>query len=263
MSGPSAFFIPAGDGFVATELTRGPWSDDHQHGGPPSALMGRSLERWGDDAAQFTVARVTVELMRPVPIGPLEVEVEPIRSSRRAQRLSARLLAGGVEVARALALRVRIAALDLPPARVQPHPPFGDPMQLPEFVFPFFRSPVGYHTAVDVRIARGEWSRGPAAAWVRLRVPLVEGEETSPLERTLVVADAANGICPALLTEEFTFVNPDLTVALFRPAAGEWIGLDSRSLVVPAGTGLVTCGLFDADGEIGHVLQSLVVDRRA
>jgi Thioesterase-like superfamily len=263
MAGPSAFFVPEGHRFVATELTRGPWSNDHQHGGPPAALMGRALQRWGDDAAQFTVVRVTVELLRPVPIGALEVEVVPMRSSRKAQRLTARLMADGVDVARAFGLRVRIAALELPPARVAPHPPFSDPELLPEFVFPFFQSPVGYHTAVDIRIARGEWGRGPAAAWMRLRAPLVAGEEISPLERTLVVADAANGICPALATDQFTFINPDLTVALFRPPVGEWIGLDSRSLVVPAGTGLVTCGLVDAEGEIGHVLQSLVVDRRA
>jgi hypothetical protein len=263
MSGPAAFFVREGHRFVATELTRGPWSNDHQHGGPPSAIIGRALERWGDDAAQFAVVRVTVELLRPVPIGPLEVEVEPIRSSRKAQRLSARLLADGVEVARAFGLRVRIAALELPPPRVAPYPPFRDPALLPEFVFPFFRHPVGYHTAIDGRIARGEWGRGPAAAWMRLRAPLVAGEETSPLERTLVVADAANGICPALPTDDFTFINADLTVALFRPAVGEWIGLDSRSLVVPAGTGLVTCSVVDAEGEIGHILQSLVVDGRA
>lgn len=263
MAGPTAFFVPEGPRFVATELTRGPWSNDHQHGGPPSAIIGRAMERWGDDAAQFTVTRITVELLRPIPLGPLEVEVEPIRASRKAQRLSARLLAGGVEVARAFGLRVRITEIDLPPARVAPHPPFGDPALLSEFVFPFFRDPVGYHTAVDIRIARGQWGHGPAAAWVRPRVPLVAGEETSPLERTLVVADAANGICPALSTDDFTFVNADLTLALFRPAVGEWIGLDSRSLVVPAGTGLVTCDVLDANGEIGHVLQSLIVDRRA
>jgi hypothetical protein len=263
MTGPTAFFVPEGHRFVATELTRGPWSNEHQHGGPPSALIGRALERWGDDAAQFAVARVTVELLRPVPIGPLEVDVEPIRSSRKVQRLQARLVAGGVEVARGFGLRIRIAEIDLPPARVAPRPPFGDPLLLPEFAFPFFRHGIAYHTAVDIRIARGQWGHGPAAAWMRLRVPLVAGEETSPLERTLAVADAANGICPALVTDEFTFINPDLTVALFRPAVGEWIGLDSRSLVVPAGTGLVTCGLVDAGGEIGHVLQSLIVDRRA
>jgi hypothetical protein len=277
MSGSAAFYIPEGSSvgapesgspgaasrFISTELTRGPWSNDHQHGGPPSALLGRAVERWGDDAAAFTVVRVTVELLRPVPIGPLEVVVEPPRPSRRAQRLTARLLSEGTEVARAHCLRVRTSQLELPPARVAAHPPFGDPLRFPAFVFPFFRHEVGYHTAVDIRIARGEWGRGPASAWMRLRAPLVAGEETTPLERTLVVADAANGICPALPTEQFTFINPDLTVSLFRPPAGEWIGLDSRSLVVPAGTGLVTCGLFDAAGEVGHVLQSLVVDRRA
>lgn len=263
MSGPAAFYFPDGPRLLSTELTRGPWSNDHQHGGPPSALLGRAVQTWGDDAAEFAVVRVTVELLRPVPIGPLEVVVEPPRAARKAQRLTARLLSEGTEVARAFCLRVRTSPLDLPPARVAAHPPFGDPLALPGFVFPFFRHDVGYHTAVDIRIARGEWGRGAAAAWMRLRVPLVAGEETTPLGRVLVVADAANGICPALPTEQFTFINPDLTVSLFRAPVGEWIGLDSRSLVVPAGTGLVTCGLVDGAGEIGHVLQSLVVDRRA
>ena len=221
------------------------------------------MARWGDDAAELTLARLTVELLRPVPIAPLEVDVELTRATRRVQRLSARLLAGGDEVARAVGLRVRVGALDLPPARVAPRPPFADPQLLPGFTFPFFRHSVGYHTAVDIRIARGDWGLGPAAAWLRPRVPLLAGEEWSPLERTLVVADAANGICPALPVDEFTFVNADLTVALFRPAVGEWIGLDARSLVAPAGTGLVTSELVDADGEFGHVLQCLVVARRA
>jgi Acyl-CoA thioesterase C-terminal domain len=38
---PESFYVPDGDGFIATELTRGPWDPGAQHAGPPSALLGR------------------------------------------------------------------------------------------------------------------------------------------------------------------------------------------------------------------------------
>src|SRR5258706_6884919 len=72
MSQPDAFFVSDGDDrFVATEHGRGPWSPAHQHAGPPSALLARAIERAiaGDPAV---VARLTVELFSPVPIGPLD-----------------------------------------------------------------------------------------------------------------------------------------------------------------------------------------------
>ena len=40
----ASFYVPeGGGGFVATELTRGPWDPGSQHAGPPSALLGRGI----------------------------------------------------------------------------------------------------------------------------------------------------------------------------------------------------------------------------
>ena len=64
---------PTGDGFVATELTRGPWDPGAQHAGPPSALLGREIERL-EGGEGFQVARISFEILRPVPIGPVRVE---------------------------------------------------------------------------------------------------------------------------------------------------------------------------------------------
>ena len=101
MSLPSAFYIREGSKFVATTLTRGPWDDATQHGGPPSALLGGAIERWGDGgAAKRHVARITVDLLRPVPLAAVEVEVEPIRVGRRVDWLAANLRCDGKEVAR-------------------------------------------------------------------------------------------------------------------------------------------------------------------
>jgi hypothetical protein len=131
------------------------------------------------------------------------------------------------------------------------------------FSFPFFRPEVAYHRAVDVRIVQGRWGgHGPVTAWIGLRVPLVEGEETSPLERMLAVADAQNGICVALDPRRFAFINADLSAYLRRPMSGPWVGLAVRSTPEPTGTGLAQSELFDEHGEVGRVLQCLAVSPR-
>ena len=40
-----SYYVALGEGrFRATELTTSPWGHGSQHGGPPSALLGRALE---------------------------------------------------------------------------------------------------------------------------------------------------------------------------------------------------------------------------
>ncbi len=60
------------------------------------------------------IARLTVDLMRPVPVAPLTIETEIVREGRKIQLVNARLLAGGNEVVRASALRIRVAPGALP-----------------------------------------------------------------------------------------------------------------------------------------------------
>lgn len=257
----NAFYEPDGDDgrFRSMPETIGPWDPGFQHAGPPSALLARAFERL---SPELCVRRVTVELLRPIPIAPLTVRAEVVRAGKRAQWLSGSLLlADGKEVARASGLAIRPSAVELPP-----HPRLPDLLPPPDasspFVFPFFLSPVGYHTAMELRIARGEWSTGPCAAWLRQRVPLVEGESPSPLQRTAVAADAGNGVSVTLPIDRFTFINADLTVHLHREPAGEWIGLDATTIPEGDGTGLQHSLLLDERGVIGRSLQSLVVAAR-
>src|SRR5688572_8742933 len=106
-----AFFIPDGEGLIATELVRGPWDDRFAHGGPPSALIGRAAEKLGAEHGTPHVARVTVDLLRPVPIARLEVRSSIVRAGKSALVLSLSLSAGDVELARASALCLRTAEL--------------------------------------------------------------------------------------------------------------------------------------------------------
>ena len=108
-----ALYETDGDRFRPTELTRGPWSADAQHGGPPAALLAFCVERHAG-TADTQVARMTVELLRPVPLVPLAVTVRTLRPGKKVQLVEATLRAGDGEVARATALRIRIADLPLP-----------------------------------------------------------------------------------------------------------------------------------------------------
>ena len=260
-----AFFLPDGDDrFVAAEHGRGPWSPGHLHAGPPSALLARAIERAAGDGPAL-VARLTVELLSPVPIGPLiEVATSTLRAGRAVQRLEATLTADGRVLARASGLATRIQAVDLPAVKPEPADPPPPPESGLPFAFPVFHGQaVGYQTAVDARIVRGGFGENPTAVWIRSRVPLVLGEAPSPLQRVMIAADSGNGIAVVLDAARYTFVNADLSVYLHRALVGEWVCLDAVTIPEPTGIGLTRSRLWDRDGPIGWALQSLLVEARS
>ncbi len=257
-----AFYTRAGDLLVPTPYCIGPWSPSTQHGGPPAALLGGAAARYGEEANDFEVTRVTVELVRPVPLRPLSLAVEPLRMGRQVQWLVASLRCDGKELARASVVRIRRETLSLPDTIERAMPAPEGPDACAPFVFDFFPVEVAYHAAVEMRLAAGTWGKGPATAWMRPRFPLVAEEETTPLEKTLLLGDATNGVAPALSTGDFAFINPDLTVYLQRPVASEWLALEARSVPGAHGIGLVQSVLYDEAGEVGRCVQSLMIRPR-
>jgi hypothetical protein len=256
-----AFFAPAGDLFVPSELTRGPWDPDAQHAGPPAALMGRAIELCGDPAGK-QVGRVTFEILRPVPIEPLSVEARVVRPGRSVELLEATLAREGEVLVRASAWRLRTQAVEL-----DPKPPADPPPAAPDTADhrDFFDTgmEVGYHTAMEYRFVKGAFlEAGPATVWMRMRQPLVEGEEPTPLQRVLVAADSGNGVSAALDWRRFLFVNTDLSVHVYRMPAGEWVCLDARTFPEEHGVGLADTALYDEQGRIGRAAQTLLVRPR-
>jgi Thioesterase-like superfamily len=250
----AAFFEPDGDDLVATPLTRGPWDVDAQHGGPPAALLARAVE--AELPPEFRLARISLDLLRPVPIGRVSPRVS-LHVGRRVARARVALDAGGVEVMTGAAMAQRLAHLDLPP-------PADGSLAPPEAGNspPFFTVPwdEGYHTAMAWSFVAGSWiGRGASEVWLTQRVPLVAGEEPSPAQRTMVVADAGNGVSAVVDFSRFSFLNTDLSVHLHRDPAGEWIGMHARTVVQPSGAGLATTVLYDRAGPVGSGAQSLLV----
>jgi len=255
----TAFFVRSENGFVATPYTRGPWDMNAQHGGPPAALLARALECAGERASAFMVARLTFELLRPVPIGLLQVHVEPIKLGRTVERWRASLTANGVEVLQVTALRILRRTSGRSNLSDERWPA---PETLPDLKLNFFRWDMGYHRGVELKLCHGTFGGTPIGVWARARIPLVAGEPITPLQSLLILADAQSGLGLPLDPSAFTFVNPDLTVYLERPPQGAWFGFDIRSTASGEGMGLSQSSVRDCEGVVARSAQSLVVATR-
>lgn len=270
----------------ATARTTGPWSPDAQHAGPPSALLGTVL---ADALGAGRMVRWTFEILRPVPVAELTTSVEVLRPGHKVAMGRAVLADDAGPVMTVQGWRIRERDVPLPPDRPDrssTHGTTGRPdatdgtadarpggtvdvtaMPGPHEAVAREFFPVdwdeGYHTAVEIRFVHGAFrASGDAAAWLRCRVPLVAGTELTPLQRLLVAADTGNGISSRLDTQQWLFVNTDLTVHVRDHPVGEWVGLDARTRFGPDGIGLATAQVHGAQGPIGTAHQSLIVEPR-
>jgi Thioesterase-like superfamily len=264
MSDPEPLFTADRGRLVPSDHTRGPWDPRHQHGGPAAALVARAVE--AEVGAGFTVTRLTLELLRPVPIEPLAVQARVTRPGRRVVRIEAEIVAGEDEVVRASAAAIRHADLpvgdDAPDdgraAVPEPGPEHGRPLDFGVTD----EGPAFHRTGMDVRIVGGDTGPGPAQAWFRLHRPLVAGEEPTSLQLAAAAADFGNGVSWVVPVEQWIFVNPDLTLHLARRPQGEWIGLHALTLPSDEGTALAESVVFDDAGRVGRAVQSLILERR-
>jgi hypothetical protein len=266
---PESLFEPVeGSAWMPTWLARGPWSPDALHGGPVAALLARAAELEGDadrGDVEWQPARLTVELLRPVPLAPLAATAAVVRPGRKVQLVDAELrTADGTTVASARLLRMRAADVPAPVTTAglaaAPRPDGDAPPTFELDAYPAFHS-----HAVEHRFAVGAFGEiGPATDWIRLRVPVVPSEAPSPLQRVAAAADFGNGV--SRVVADFTtlsFINADLTIHLHRAPAGEWVCLEAVTWMEERGLALAESRLWDEHGPLGRSLQSLLVDRRA
>jgi len=227
-----------------------------QHGGAPASLVVWAAERIAAPVP-MQIARVTIDLMRPVPIAPLTFETEVLREGRKIQLCAVKLFAGGVPTVAATVLKVRRQAQPLPADVVDPPLDVAAPEQSR---IQSQNSPFG--TGVTIRAARGRFGGvGPGAIWYRAERPLIEGSPISQAMRAVVASDFCNA-SSALDFRKWTFLNADLSVNMAREPVGEWILLDAVSWIGPDGAGLAAARLADINGYFGRCTQSLVVEKR-
>jgi hypothetical protein len=255
-----SIFRRDGDAFVPTGHARGPWDPAQLHGGAPGALIAEAIQAEG-----YLVARLTIDFLAAVPMTPLTVSARTTKPGRNLQIAEADMEAEGRTVLRARAVRLRRGHVELP-AQAGAAPPAapgpGDGRSGP---FPVEDGHAeGFHrTAMDIRFLEGDYGIGPARAWFRLRLPLVDDAPASPLARAIAAADFGNGISRVVDFQDYLFVNTDLTVHLHREPAGEWVLVDASTRLEPHGAGLAQSALSDERGRLGLAAQSLFVASRA
>jgi hypothetical protein len=255
-----AIYRVDGDRVVTSPDAAGPWDPRMQHGSAPASLV-----VWAAEAiptrVPMHIARVTIDLMRPVPVAPLTLQTEILREGRKIQLCAVKLLADGVVVAGATVLKIKAQALTLPADVTDPPVMFPGPDQLREENPEFSGSP--FVKGISMRAARGRFGmRGPGAIWYRVDRPLVEGFGVSQAMRAVVAADLCNGTSAALDFREWTFINADLSVSLARQPVGDWILVDAETCIGRDGAGFAAARLADTTGYFGRVVQSLVIERR-
>lgn len=248
-------------GVFATPLARGPWDAGAQHGGAPAALLMRAFERL-DTAPGLHISRVTYEFLRPVPLGDLKLTAGITRPGRRVALVEGAVSApDGTEVVRARALLIQPAAARTSAAPPAPPPPGPEGAAPNDLIQPFH--PMFAPDAIEIRFAQGSFHEaGPSTAWFRLQVPLVEGEQPTPLQRLAAAGDFGNGISAPLSWDDHLFINPDLTLYIDRPPTGEWIALQAQTIIAEGGIGLSESILFDRHGRVGRATQALLVAPR-
>lgn len=257
----TAIFKPEGPLFRATEQAGGPWSPEMLQGSATTSLMTREVERVAE-ASGFAVRRLTFDLWRPAGLRAFGLATDMLRDGRKAKTLQVRLTDGDVEIGRCTAL-LTVQGSESPADpfskdHTDAAPETGTPP--PAFAQKWSR----YFQNVSVRLIEGALEKpGPAAAWMRLDVPMVEGERNTPLLQAVQAADFASGVGQIVDMREWTFINPEISLYFFRPPEGDWILIRSRTRAGADGAGLTMASLSDCKGPFAEVLQAMTFERRA
>ncbi|TDC58624.1 thioesterase family protein [Actinomadura sp. KC345] len=260
----AALFERDGSRVVPTDRARGPWRRDALHGGAVAALLAHAV-----DVPGRTPARLTIDLLGPVPDAPLTLAVTAPEGGKRVVRQEITLLADGAPVARAHCVAVRRSDLDLPEGATDHPDPFaGAPVPDLSTPTPGAREAVGWDcfdsSAIRVHgLASPDVGQGAAGLWVNLLVPVIAGEPTPAIARVAAAADYASTATNMRLDRRrWSFMNTELTLHLSREPAASWVGLVAAGVVQPVGAGLSVATIYDSAGRLGQSAQALVVEAR-
>jgi len=264
--GDDAIFYQDGDAVIPTIYAQGPWDAGAQHGGAVAGLLARAVERV-PTPVPMRVARFTLDMLRRVPVKPLAISTEVLRTGKRIQTVRAELHDGDFLVASAVAMSVRTGAgIDMSPYR-QPEVPLPPPpgsTDQPVAFNPRADMPEGFPHVVEFDRVVGSYRGGtPSKTWVRLLVPFVRGEVTSPLVKLMAMSDFTSGLGAFLPYDQFVSINPDLTIHVLRYPTSDRICVDAETWVDADGIGQSRARLFDEAGLCALSNASVFIETRA
>lgn len=258
---PASFFIQTGERrYEPTEATIGPWSENDQHGGPPSSLLTNALRLFPSEE-NLKIAKIAIEFFGAVPVAPCEIKIEKIRGGKKVELLRGQYISQSKTILLSHAWRIKTHNGTLEPV--------SDDFEVPEFpgsqtqIFLPGADLCPYAEALEWRFAKGGYDRiGPATVWIRPRIPLIEGHDIDGLEALILMIDSANGISAELDFQKWIFVPVDMTVGLYRHPVGPWVGMSAQTQLGDEGIGLTSSIAFDSKGSLGRSMHTLFIRPR-
>jgi hypothetical protein len=249
-----------GEWVTPTDMCRGPWDEHACHAGPPTGMMARVSEAL---VPTQRLARLTVDLVRPIPHAGFRILGEVSRAGRTVSTTSLTVVDGdgrsvvtahGLHMATQDLVGVPTAPADTP--RIADATPGDFPIRHAGHNLTMFRH------SVEMRYPAGhDDTPGPTTAWMRT-IPLLPDEAVSGFARICPLADCGNAISRNAEPVDLAFMNTDLTIMLHREPVGEWFGMQSVSRWEADGVGMSDSLLFDDRGPVGRAIQTLLVRPR-
>ncbi len=246
-------FERAGDVFRPTSHTLGPWGDV-MHGAAIEATLVQALDS-AIGTGGFRLARSSVELFRPAPLGDVRIAHTVIREGSRVRVADASMMINDVLVARCLGLFLKESSpegINVPDLALGPAPMGHDALAKP--IRPASEPPRFIDVAEIRPITFGEREK-LACAWVNIPFLLTSHEPLSPAARAAAAADYLSGIS-FMVPEGLRFINSEVTMHLNRPPSSQWICVAVDLRVSYEGTGLARATLSDDLGIFGSCAVS-------
>ena len=264
---PPAFYVRLGEPTVdadgvrtsrlrSTVYAQGAWREEEMHMAAVSGLLLHEVLAH-ETTSGLRVGRLSYDILGTLWGGELEVVTRTLRPGRTIELVESVLHARGRTV---LTLRAwLLATSDTSQVARVPDAPLADRDQAAstDAMSAWGGGYIGSLEGVEVT----GHAPGHGRVWLTTDRDMVAGEETTDLVRLMGIADAANGIGPALEPRPggWFFPNVDLQIHLFREPTGQWLGLAGQVTVGPDGVGLTSTVLHDGDGPFAHAEQTLTV----
>lgn len=248
--------------FVATRHTASPWNREHQHAGPPCALLVRAIERLSIPTPRPLTNQISVDILAPIPLGAIAVTAEVVREGHFASLVEAELTHAGYSdpIMRVSAWRTRRTTLaDASPEGDVPTVPDKGPKAKPPAAWS-----KGFGQAMRWRSEVGTvGDRSRATVWARPRVGLVDAEPVAGIPLLALMGAATSTLSPLTDPEQSVIVSTDLSLHAVREPVGEAMWITTESFLDREGVGVATATIGDKQGSLAVANQSLFLVERA
>ena len=265
------FFDYDGHWYVGRIAAQGPWMPEACHAGPPTAALARELEmHCSNTGIEKQLLRMTINLLRPIPMDGFCVSVTTEKEGRSAAYLRAemhnrdgKLCAVVTSLHQALNDIGKVPTVSIPPPDLKVLQDYKSNGEQSDYARSMFPAVEGFASSIDVVCADPSDDSGDdphRTIWMRTP-QLIAEEKMSPFQSICPIADCGNGFTANAGIDSFRFMNTDLTISIHRLPSSQWLASRALSHWGELGYGAAFASLFDELGSIGMAAQTLLIQK--